>query len=261
MKKLLSILIGFTILLSTTMVGSVPVSADDAADKNKVLLACKEMMTKLEKTLGQDGESFSFVSVKLEKPYGTSFRKKFENARTEYHNYMKCIFDHATAEILGSAAGDTDGIFSANSPNLAEWMKPDVACLGEEKLTEILKQAGPGELLKPMLETYNKYTEFLRQLYEKVSQYATLDESSRNQFWLIIDKNNFFRQLVANESQNAIVALNTAFISLKELRQAFVMHVRFQCMLKSLETYRRVLENMRSVMWVIPDLIEDASKH
>lgn len=260
MKKLLSIFIGLTILLSTITYGGAGVWAEEP--ENEVIKTCKEQMDELKKAIGREKEDeFDKESIELEEPYDLSFRIKFEEARTLYHDFVKCIFDNATAQILGSAAGETEGIFSANSPNLAEWMKPEAACLEEPDLKKILEQAGPEGLLKTLLKTNNQYVDYLRKLRNEASTETQVDDSTRKQFQLIVDRANFFHQLVENEAKDSIVALDSAFIALKELRQAFVIHVRFQCMLKHLELYRRVLENLRSVMWVIPDLIKDASKH
>lgn len=259
-KKLFVIFIVLVILSVGCPAGSA-MAAEEAAP-NKVLTACKEKRDAYKKFVGREKseDAIDPSVLTLEKPYDLNFRLKFEKARTYYHDFVKCVFDQSAAEILGSAAGDTEGIWTANSPNLAEWMKPEVACLSEEKLAEILKSAGPQGLLKPLLLAHSQYVEYLRAIYNQASVSPTVDEAARDQFWLIVDRNEFFKQLVENEAKDSIVALDAAFNGLKELRQAFTIHVRFQCMLRNLDHYRRALENLRSVMWVIPSLIEDASK-
>jgi len=61
------------------------------------------------------------------------------------------------------------------------------------------------------------------------------------------------------EKQNALVAMNITFASLKELRLAFVMHVHFQCILNSLDKYRKKLEDVRIIVDSLPFELQDAS--
>lgn len=186
------------------------------------------------------------------------YRVAFEKARMNYHTYVECIFNGAVGSLLGSAGGDTKGIFSANAPNLPELIKPGSSCLAETNLTGLLKDGSPANILKPLLEAYNAYAAYLRRLFELESLNPTISASG-GKLTEIYSRNQAFSLILENELQNAIVALNTSFISLKELRQAFVIHVHFQCLLKNLEFYRRALENLRRVISALPPIIKDAS--
>ena len=238
MKKILLILTGLMLLIITSFITN---SAYAVSPSNVIVEACKDKLpqypTEAEK-------------IDLNEPYNgkynLNFRIAFETARTEYHAYVKCIFDKATKDILGSEA--------------EKLLQPDTACLKEEKLVEILNDGSPANLLKPILEIYNKYVDYLNLLSKKASENLEIEAGGSNIAKIFTEYGNL-QLIVENEVQNAIVALDSAFIALKEMRQAFVMHVHFQCMMKNLELYRQALGNIRRVVSAIPPLIEDASMH
>lgn len=192
-------------------------------------------------------------------------RLAFEKARTKYHDTVKCVFDHATIALLGSASNVSEDINMSNPPDLTnmlgDLLKPDLACLKEDKLAKIIKDSSSENTLQPLLDAYQKYAEYIKHLVELSALNPDLDDSTIGSFEKLFANYESFKLIAENEIQDSIVALDTAFIALKEMRQAFVMHVHFQCMLKNLEVYRRVLANIRSVVTVLPGLIEDASMH
>ena len=108
---------------------------------------------------------------------------------------------------------------------------------------------------------YNQYVDRLKYLFALLQEHPTVSSATIDSFSEVFSNQSEQKLLVEDEIQNAIVAMNSTFIALKEMRQAFVMHVQFQCMLKNLEMYRRLMSNMRSVIMALPDLIEDASMH
>ncbi len=190
------------------------------------------------------------------------FRIAFEKARTQYHDAVKCVFDKSVISILSSAGDDLDAaVLTAGAPSFPNLLKPDVACLDEKPLTNLLKDSSPENLLQPLLNLYNNYTEHLKGLVSITSVSSADNKTQIRDFAKVINKLNTFQHMVENEIQSSIVALDAAFISLKEMRQAFMMHVHFQCMLKNLEDYRRLLGNLRTVISIIPSVIEDCSMH
>ena len=215
---------------------------------------------------GDKSTDYSKEEIDLNKPYQDqnelNFRIAFEKARTDYHAFMACVFEKVVEKMLESAGGDTSGIFGAHAPNLPEWSKPESACVAEENLTNLLKMGSPETLLKPLLEYYNEYVAHLQRLFQDVSnKIVTSNNGEVRKFEEMVTRNKTLRLLVENEVGDAIAALDGTFIGLKEMRQAFVMHVHFQCMLKNLEFYRRAMENLRRVISAIPSVVENASTH
>lgn len=204
------------------------------------------------------------AKISIDEPYAgryeLNFRIGFEKARTSYHTYVECVFEKVVGEVMGSAGGSTDGIFSAHAPNLPEMLKPESACIAEKDLTDKLKNGSPAVLLDPLLQEYNRYVDYVQKLYQK-----TLDKTSEAQsdsaFVDAFANSQALKLLVEGEIQNALIALDGAFIGIKEMRQAYIMHIHFQCMLKNLEFYRHALENLRRVIYGLPDNIINASTH
>lgn len=173
------------------------------------------------------------------------FRIAFEKARAGYHTYVQCMFAGAVDEMLGT------------DPELL--LNPESACLAEDALSTTLKGGSPAALLSPIMSAYNEYTKYLNYLFRLITITPGFDVNAPSDLTVQVGRRQKLRILMDNEIQNSLVALDTSFITLKEMRQAFVMHVHFQCMLKHLEQYRRFMSNLRSVVTVIPPLIEDAS--
>ena len=248
MKKILLLIIGLTFIFTANLA----VAADDPKE-NDILKQCKDKLPEYE-------------TIDLEEPYegqyNLNFRLAFEKARTDYHNYVKCIFDRAAIDMLASASGDTEGVgLAVLIDKLPDLLKPKTACKKEKDLTKIMSDGSPKSLLKPLLETYNKYVGHLKALLVEISKNLEVPEESAQDFSLLITRKQAFQLIIENEIQDAYVALDAAFITLKEMRQAFVMHVHFQCILQNLEAYRRVMENLRVVVESLPGVIEDCSMH
>ena len=248
-------IIYFTIVLLSIVVSmsssrSLTSGANAAAKESDYINDCKDLKP------GYNAE------IDLTQPYENTdlnFRIAFEKARTQYHKFMECVFEKAVEGMLKSSGSNTSGIFGANAPNLPEWMKPESACQTEKTLTGMLVNGSPAILLNSLLEQYNKYTDYLQRLFDtsqailRVTDISKLEEAYAN--------NQQFQRIVEGEVQDALVAMDGAFVGLKEMRRAFTMHVHFQCMLKNLEFYRHALENVREVVSALPPVIENASMH
>ena len=261
-KKIISIItIAILILPISFALRNQPVSADTfdickMNDVNKYLT--KTAMDDFTKDLA-DTKNTNHNDLKV--------RIAFEKARAEYHDYVKCIFDVATIKILGSAAGigisiKADDLPSLTKEILAELNRPDKACAVAENgiLKYIIAQDGPGNMVPYMLETYEYYADFLRWLMVQQRIHPTIPKGYSG-LAKILDNSNALQLIIENEIVDSIVALDTAFLALKEMRLSFVMHIRFQCMMKNLEAYRMMLGNLRKLVMSAPGLIIDASMH
>ena len=176
------------------------------------------------------------------------FRLIFEETRSNYHGYINCIFNKATDGLLKSAG--------ANPKNLN---KPKQACLsdkGAQQLKQLLVDGSPENLLAPAMQAYQDYAVYLNDMQTLWANNVTLDD-----FITGVERQQTLKRLVENEIQQSLVALDSAFIGLKEMRQAFVIHQHFQCMIKNLEVYRRILGNLRSIIATLPPLFHNASTH
>lgn len=249
LKSIVLILIGILIALLISFVVWHQVSSAD------VLNDCKTLQTKM------DEEIKKMTKEEIDIFDDLQFRIETEKSKNAYHAYIECLFDKAVEVLMGSNGADTDGIASANAANGPEWMKPESACLKEEKLVEVVKDSSPKNLLPYALEAYNKYVAHLKYLYALLGQHPTIDATTVHDFSALVGRQERLKMIVETEIQESIVALDSAFIALKEMRQAFVMHVHFQCMLKNLEMYRRMMANMRTIITTLPPIIEDASMH
>lgn len=173
------------------------------------------------------------------------FRIAYEKASTQYHQYINCVFDKATSEMF-DLAGGVDQI-----------NQPQAACLSDnkaQKLKTILTDGSPSNLLAPVLQNYHGYARYLNNLLTQRFQ-----SSGEGNYLEQVERQQILKRLVENEVQHALVALDTSFQSLVQMRQAFVMHQHFQCMMKNLETYRQVLGNLRFIVSTLPPLFHNAS--
>ncbi|MBN2095911.1 hypothetical protein JW752_00735 [Candidatus Peregrinibacteria bacterium] len=227
MKKLF-LIIG--ILLTFTL-NSVRAEEPESA----VLKKCKSQLPSYPKVIELDPNTH------------LQFRLEFERVRTQYHEYMNCVFEEATVDILGE---DPKAL-----------LQPETACQSEKKLVDVLKNSSPETLLEPLLKAYHDYADYLNRLVIQVSANSESNVTTMRDFDLAFQRIQQLRVLVEDEIQNGIVALDAAFQTLKQMRQAYVMHVHFQCMLKNLETYRQIMGHLREVVTIIPNVIIDCSMH
>jgi len=228
MKKIFILIIG---LLLTATLNSVRAEEPESAVLNK----CKSQLPSYPET------------IELNPNTHLQFRLEFERARTQYHDYMNCVFEEAASEILGEDPKDL--------------LTPETACQSEKKLVDVLKNSSPETLLQPLMKVYRDYSDYLSRLAVKVSAESESNVTTVRDFDKAFQRIQQLRVLVEDEIQNGIVALDAAFQTLKQMRQAYVMHVHFQCMLKNLETYRQIMGYLREVVTILPDVIIDCSMH
>ena len=172
---------------------------------------------------------------------------EFDKANTKYHNYVECIFGFAERKIV---------------KDNFDWYNPQNACLNQEVLKETTTITSPDQMLPPLLNTYNNYTQHLDNILslynlkglENIEKFNALQKLNAS-----LDVANKFERKIKEEKENALVAMNISFVSLKELRLAFTMHVHLQCMLSNLEKYRKLLGDMRLKIGILPVVLEDAS--
>lgn len=217
---------------------------------------------------GNEGDGYKELIKSFDTSDGYSreikIRIAFEKAREEYHDTIRCVFDIATVQILGSASGIGDNLKKDDLPSLMNIFKDLNDAEKVCKLTEtdkfkkmISDSVGFTTLVQPLLEAYDKYKFFIGFLRQEFVN-MPIDNSNKDGF-----TENYLKmeQVFENEKTDSLAALETAFLTLKEMRIAFVMHVRFECILKNLELYQSMMRNIRSIVSRIPSVIEDASMH
>jgi len=186
-----------------------------------------------------------------------TYKTNFEDAQKKYHEYAECIFSYAEKTVLGT-----------KKSNAQEWNNPPSACISQAELKKVIDYTSPNQMLAPLLETYNEYGDYLDNLlglYQIKGEETGGDENElkalstamKLQLGAGIARENI--RLTKSEKENAMVAMDISFKSLKQLRLAYVMHVHFQCMLKNLEKYRQYLEKIRIIVEALPSILEDAS--
>ena len=215
----------------------------------------------------KQGDGYTNLEKELNDSNGDSVALKvriaFEKARAQYHDTMKCVFDVATIQLLGAPAGLSDNITKDNLPDLTKALSvindADKVCALDDdtKFRDLVDGTGAANFVPKLLDFYNTYSAFITDYLMKESEGITSD-SSGNLSDALYDYNSL-QMIMENEIQDSIVALDTATQTLKQMRLAFVMHVRFECMLKDLKLYQTMLKNLRSIVTVLPSAIIDAS--
>jgi hypothetical protein len=204
------------------------------------------------------------------------FEEVFEDVQDQYHEYTDCMFSYAEAKILRNV-GASKGITQAMTPNFdpsvlpligppIDWMT-SAACLTPEKLKEIKDATVSDTMLPPLLEIHGIYSDFLDALvlkYKLEGRETEISDEDLNptaidQLLAMSTAYTGINRQVDVEKENALVAMDIAFKSLKELRLAFFMHVQFQCMMNNLEKYRKWLEDIRVIVDSLPDRLRDCS--
>lgn len=245
-KKGIGLLLSFLILMGGN--GVPPVHAEVAPPLPDLVKTCQDTFPAF-----KNDEPFTLPEARgLTTPDQLAIA--LEQFQNQYHGYLQCIFDGAVQEILGSSGADTDGFWSANSPNMPEWLVPDLACLEPDKLAKATGNTGTDKLLPVALKAYNAYSRFLSKLYKAYEENLVLSRADDASAFLQQSRN-----IVVNELQDSLAALSSTFSQLTEFRQVFVMHVQFQCMLRNLEEYRTFLGKIRSIVLLLPARIIDAS--
>ena len=264
-KKHLTIITILTILLT-----GIPIPLNPATAQEEI-----ERPTKAEKACEEKYPDFNiiyteaFIDALEEEDLVIDAKymaEVFEDAQEKYHEYAQCIFDYAEDVVLDSGGVKTRGTTQANAPSFP-WFKPDAACISQNKLRDVILDSAPDQLLPPLLENHREYSEFLDKIipaYQKQGTEKQEDGKAMPAIQFLLTKSQEERELrqrVESEKENALVAIDIAFITLKEMRLAFVMHVHFQCMLNNLEKYRKILEDIRVIAECLPNHLKDASMH
>jgi len=276
-KKILLIIIGLILLLLISFAAIYEASSAAAAEENIIIKTCEIKKLNDYLSLKKDdkgviqGGGYKNLNEAFSKSDGYSseikIRMAFENARTEYHETIKCVFDIASIKILGSAGGIGDNIRKNDIPDLSKALidlnDTDKMCTFAEsgKLKKIINDNGPEQLIQPILEAYSNYANFINYLADTFKNVEIKNTGSNIGLGDYGDKYLRMKNIMGNEIQDSIVALDSAFQSLKEMRIAFVIHARFECMLKNLQMYQKMLKNVRSIISALPSAIEDASMH
>lgn len=254
-KKLNKIIGNFLIIILIFLM--IPVSA--LAENKSPFILCRDFRPDFKK-LGTD------LKLPNDPVFTESeFETAFLDAQEEYHVYVQCVFDISQKYILD--APDESYLQTgmlANNPNALDWMKPDIACIDQKQIVSILEAVSFDVLLIPLLDIYNKYGDYLDSiLVPYAKQNKSNDDSEKDLYDLIsqtIARSEKAERLIENEKESALVAMDTSFYSLKELKTAFIMHVNFQCMMQSLGKYRNILEDIRNIVDDLLTRLPDAAK-
>jgi hypothetical protein len=252
-KKIIVLHLALALALAPALFEAASAAEEVQSEPEK---ACQELKPDFEALL----KEWSATKEKT----GSTTQAAFEKSQAAYHSYVQCLFDFAESSILWSGGSVQGGQFQANMPNFP-WMKPAAACLTPKKLNEIIKNTNTDQMLGPLLKTHKAYTEHLDAILNIYQQFG-VEKGGDGQllegtqaFSQRIKKSSSFTAQIKAEKENALIAMNMAFISLRELRLSFVIHVQFQCMLNNLETYRKFLEDLRTIVTLLPSRLENAS--
>ncbi len=228
--------------------------APGAAHAESVAEACQNRVPRFYANTSS-ATSFIAQEYKAVKEKGDlGFRLVYERARGDFHEYMECLFSEAETRISGASG---TAVVPAYTPNVADLQDPLGACLEETALNEILTATSGEEISARVQDTYAAYREYLQALLINYQQNPELPPGSS--IAESLSASSLWKSFVERELKDSLSAINASLEGLNDMRMAFVLHVRFQCLLKSLTRYRDMLEEMHLVAAVIPDLVDNAS--
>jgi len=184
----------------------------------------------------------------------------------KYHSFVQCHFDWAENAIFKNDCSASEGTW--NTEMTFDWMKwTDINCMSDVK--EFMLATKPAELVYIISNQLSQYNSFLSQLE------GILDENKLSDIYIsnaLRSVDNIFqaREIIGtetpkvkrylnNERSDSKYAINSAWKGLSALREAFVMHVHFMCMMKKLEKYQKALVNIRQILEDFPSRFKDAS--
>lgn len=222
-----------------------PTTRAEEATKSKSVKECLKEFPKFKAPEGDaDFAPFSEPEEKLSS--ALRFRRAFENARHQYQKFVQCIFDGAAGEIL-------------DHPDITSLWVAESACIDPNTLVKTANSTSSKELLPPVMRAFNAYVAHLKYLHVRYDDELQMEGNAISQFSARVVSVHKMENLVIDELQNAKASISAALSKLTEMRQVFVMHVHFQCMVVNLRKYNQVLANLRSVVEVLPAHIIDAS--
>lgn len=274
-KYLISLSVILALVINLAFAGSISLSGTgNAMAQNATAQGVIKRPTEPEKACEKENPELlkkaangSFISInelsaqidkgEIEFSYA-KFNEGFGKIQEQYHGYVNCIFNYAESEILGKV-GVSQGTIQANTPTI-DLMDPKAACLDTKKLIEIKNKTTPNQLLYPLLEIHTVYSDYLDALMALYESKGTETKGmAMDQLKAMSASLTGIDLAVESEKENALVAMDMAFKSLKELRLAFFMHIHFQCMLNNLEKYRKWLEDIRVIVEGFPGMLQDCS--
>lgn len=195
------------------------------------------------------------LDPKLDPKNANTYKEHFEKAKTAYHEYAQCMFDSAEMILLKSDASEPD----------FPWNDPGKACLTDDERKKLIKSTDFGAIAAVLQQVHRNYSNYLRALeinYRKVGKVTNKEGKplrGLQSYEKKIKEAKAFDILTRSELDNALLAIDMTFISLRELRLALIMHIHFQCMMKNLEKFRSYLESLRIIIDLLPSQLKDAS--
>ncbi len=231
--------------------GTMPLSSIAADEPSKAEIHCEEHKPDFNEVLSKWNEGKK----------ASDYQKLFGQMQGAHHDYIGCLFDYATSEILQTKKARFGSAFKANTPNsyALDWMAPKSACIEDNtEIKRLIDETSPVTLLGPLLQAHSDYDLKLEELLDLYRNEGENDKETDgfNEKVDNIKKNERQKKL---EIDSSTVAMDVMLTSLKELRLSFVMHVRLQCTLQFLEKYRVALEGLRKVIDKLPRKTKDAS--
>lgn len=227
-----------------------PLSSIAADEKSKAETHCEEYKPDFDKILLDWNEGKKTAD----------YQKLFGKMQEAHHDYIGCLFDYSTSEILQTKKARFGSAFKANTPNsyALDWMAPKSACIDTTEIGRLIEETSPVTLLGPLLQAHSDYDLKLGELLGLYQREGENDKETDtfSKKAETLRKNERQKQL---EVDSSVVTMDVMLTSLKELRLSFVMHVRLQCTLKFLEKYRIALEGLRKVIDKLPRKTKDAS--
>lgn len=221
------------------------------AEESPVLTACEDSKPVLEGDISKNQFTFKAGDTEIDseelKKDGIGdreFRGALQKANNAYHRYVQCLFDEATNVVIPNFV-----------TRLGEKAQIISGCIPQEELVATIQSTSPEVLLEPLLSVREAYGIFMREMYSAYkahrSDLVSPQSATSNTLW--------FSDYINRELRTAAVALDTAFIQLKELRSSYMFHVHLSCMAENLSKYRDMVKKIRSQILDLEPRLDSAS--
>lgn len=251
MKKITLLIIG---VLLVTLSPLRPAIAAEPKSDNPIIQDCVELRPKF--AVKEEGKP-TFVDTFRAEGTALSADKKrelMEEASGAFHRYVGCLFDGMVTGIVKIGVSNLPESFSAYTPSLPDIRSPEESCKVGPDMEKILLETSTDVVLPVVQTAYDNYYLYLKAILERPE-----NTEKETDLTALSAKTDELHLYFADEMETTIAAIKTAFQSIKEMRQAYMLHLQFNCWINHLEGWRNMLEEIRKLVVRLPEKLIDAS--
>jgi hypothetical protein len=256
MKKITLLIIGMLLL---TLSPLRPAIAAEPKSDNPIIQDCVELRPKF--AVKEEGKPAFVETFRAE---GTALsagekKKLMEEASGAFHRYVGCLFDGMVTGIIKIGVSNLPESFSAYTPSLPDLRSPEESCKVGPDMEKILLETSTDVVLPVVQTAYDSYYLYLKAILDRPEKGREENTAANADLTALSEKTDELHLYFADEMETTIAAIKTAFQSIKEMRQAYMLHLQFNCWINHLEGWRNMLEEIRKLVVRLPEKLIDAS--